>query len=198
MPSSPAMLRCGENRVTSSPLKDSRCPTGTQIVPPIAKGDPFVWKNDGEGAFFFGSNRQIGVSVSSLTKQLGEYFGVSEGKGLLISSVRENSPAAKAGLKAGDIIVEADGKEVKNNMDLIRALNDKKDGAVQLTIVRDRNRQTIQVVPEKLQGEIAPLFDADSPTPEVRVVTPQIQVAPYTMVKPSTPTVAPVLPKRVL
>lgn len=169
-----------------------------QIVPPGAKADTFVWKNDGEGAFFFGSNRQIGVSVSTLTKQLGEYFGAPDGKGLLISSVRENGPAAKAGLKAGDIIVEADGKEVKNNMDLVRVLNDKKEGVVQLTIIRDRNRQTIQVTPEKLQGEIMPMFDGDLPTPDVRVVTPQIQVAPYTMVKPSTPTVAPVLPKRVL
>lgn len=169
-----------------------------QIVPPGAKGDTFVWKNDGEGAFFFGSNRRIGVSVSTLTKQLGDYFGVSDGKGLLISNVRENSPAAKAGLRAGDIIVEADGKEVKNNADLIRALNDKKDGAVQMTIIRDRNRQTIQVTPEKLEGEITPMFEGDLPTPDVRVVTPQIQVAPYTMVKPSTPTVAPVLPKRVL
>ncbi len=169
-----------------------------QIVPPGAKGDTFLWKNDGENTFFFGSNRQIGISVSSLSKQLGEYFGAPDGKGLLISTVRENSPAAKAGLKAGDIIVEADGKEVKNNADLIRALNDKKEGAVQLTIIRDRNRQTIQVTPEKIQGEITPMFDTELPTPDVRVVTPQIQVAPYTMVKPSTPTVAPVLPKRVL
>jgi serine protease Do len=171
-----------------------------EIVPPGARNDAFVWKNDGEGAFFFGSNRQIGVSVSSLTKQLGEYFGVSEGKGLLISNVRENSPAAKAGLKAGDVIVAADGKEVKSNMDLMRALNDKKEGTVELTIIRDRNRQTVQVTPEKIQGEITPLFDENLPTPapNVRVVTPQIQVAPYTMVKPSTPTVTPVLPKRVL
>lgn len=170
-----------------------------QIVPPVAKTEAFVWKNDGENTFFFGSNRQIGVSVSSLSKQLGEYFGVSDGKGLLISSVRENSPAAKAGLKAGDVIVEADGKEVKTNVDLMRALNGKKEGVIELTIIRDRNRQTIQVTPEKIQGEITPTFDMElTPTPEVRVVTPQIQVAPYTMVKPATPTVTPVLPKRVL
>ncbi len=168
-----------------------------QVLPPDAKGDAFIWKNDGEGTFFFGSNRRIGVSVSSLTKQLGEYFGVSEGKGLLISSVRENSPAAKAGLKAGDIIVEADGREVKNNADLIRAVNEKKEGAVTLTIIRDRNRQTIQVTPEKLKGELTPLFDENSTT-NLRVVTPQMQVAPFTTVMPATPQIAPVLPKRVL
>ena len=167
---------------------------------PNGQGGAFIWKGDGEG-FFFGANRQIGVGVSSLTKQLGEYFGVADGKGLLVSSVRENSPAAKAGLKAGDIIVEADGKEVKNNMDLIRALNDKKEGNVQLTIIRDRNRQTVEVTPEKLKGDFEPLFEGVAPTNgNLRVVTPQIQVAPYTVVKPETmvaPAV-PVMPKRVL
>ena len=60
-----------------------------------------------------------------------------------------DSPAAKAGLKAGDIIVEAEGKEVKGEGDLIRAIAEKKEGDVTLTIVRDRNRQTIRVTPEE-------------------------------------------------
>jgi len=155
----------------------------------------FIWKGDGETSFFFGANRQIGVSVSSLTKQLGEYFGAADGKGLLINNVRENSPAAKAGLKAGDIIVEADGKEIKNNTDLIRTLNEKKEGDVQLTIIRDRNRQTVQVTPEKLKGELTPLFDETLPTTNLRIAVPQMQTAPFTTV---TPQVAPVPLKRVL
>ena len=95
-----------------------------------------------------GSNRQIGVGVAPLTKQLAEYFGVEQNKGLLISSVRENSPAARAGLKAGDVIVEIDGKEMKGEIDLFRAINDKQEGDVSLTIIRDKNRQTIMVTPE--------------------------------------------------
>ncbi|HEY8563172.1 MAG TPA: PDZ domain-containing protein [Pyrinomonadaceae bacterium] len=168
-----------------------------EVLPPNAKGDTFIWKGDGEG-FFFGANRQIGVSVSSLSKQLGEYFGVADGRGLLVNNVRENSPAARAGLKAGDIIVEADGKEVKNNADLIRALNDKKEGDVSLTIVRDRNRQTVQVAPEKLKGDFTPLFESEMPTTNLRVVTPQMQIAPFTSVEPATIQTAPILPKRVL
>ena len=166
-----------------------------QVMPPNGKGETFVWKNDGGNVFFFGANRQIGVSVSSLTKQLGEYFGASDGKGLLITDVRENSPAAKAGLKAGDIIVEADGKEIKNNGDLIRIINEKKEGDITLTIVRDRNRQTVQVTPEKLKGELTPLFDGNSPTMNFQVKTPQMQFTPFTTI---TPMVAPVPVKRVL
>lgn len=99
-----------------------------------------------------GAGRQIGIGVTTLTKQLAEYFGVEE-KGLLISVVRENSPAARAGLKAGDVIVEADGKEIKGEIDLFRAINDKKEGDVSLTIIRDKNRQTITVTPEVSKEE---------------------------------------------
>jgi serine protease Do len=104
-------------------------------------GDVFIWRGDA-------NNRQIGVGVVPLNKQLGDYFGIADGKGLLVNNVRENSPAAKAGLKAGDVIVEADGKEVKGMIDLIRALNDKKEGDVSITFVRDKNRQTVRVTPE--------------------------------------------------
>lgn len=100
------------------------------------------------------ARRQIGVGVTELTEQLGSYFGTATGKGLLINNVRENSPAAKAGLKAGDIIVEIDGKQVGESVDLIRVLNEKKDGDVTLTIVRDRNRQTMRVTPEAAKGEV--------------------------------------------
>jgi serine protease Do len=166
----------------------------------LPKGGAFIWKGDGEG-FYFGSNRRIGIGVASLSKQLGEYFGVADGKGILVESVRENSPAAKAGLKAGDVIVEADGKEVKNHVDLVRALNDKKEGDITLTIIRDRNRQTVEVTPEKLKGEIEPLFDTVAPAVTIQTpAVPQMKLAPYTVVKPET-TVAPatpVLPKRIL
>ena len=103
-------------------------------------------QGQGRSFTFARGGRQIGVGVTGLTEQLAKHFGV-EG-GVLISEVRENSPAARAGLKAGDIVVEAEGRTVKNELDLVRAINDKKDGDVRLTIVRDGKRQTISVTPE--------------------------------------------------
>ncbi|MBS1793245.1 MAG: PDZ domain-containing protein [Acidobacteria bacterium] len=154
-------------------------------MPQIPDGNgSLTLRGDGDNVFYFGSNRQIGVSVSSLTKQLGEYFGIGDGAGLLINNVRENSPAAKAGLKAGDVIVEADGKAVKNNVDLIRAVNEKKDGDVTLTIVRDRNRQTVTVTPEKLKGGV---FNGAAPM-NFQMRMPSL---------PQTP-LAPVAPIRIL
>lgn len=93
--------------------------------------------------------RQIGVSISTLSKQLGEYFGITDGKGLLVRDVRLDSPAAKAGIKAGDVIVEIDGKPMADGKDLIEAVNEKKEGTISVTIVRDKNRQTLTVEPGK-------------------------------------------------
>lgn len=129
--------------------------------------------------FRSGSHRQIGIGVSPLTKQLGEHFGVESG--VMINNVRENSPAAKAGLKAGDIVIEVEGKAVKSDGDLIRAISEKKEGDISLTIVRDRNRQTIRVTPEAAKGGVNSFFEF----PE----TPDAPAAPglYKLARPATP-----------
>ena len=125
-------------------------------VPPVSgSGDNFfVFRG-------FTSGRQIGANTRPLTKQLAEHFGVSGG--VLVDQVRENSPAAKAGLKAGDIIVEVDGKEVNGNIDIARAIAAKKSGDVELTIVRDRNRQTIRITPEVVSDGPS-MFQAPDPS----------------------------------
>jgi serine protease Do len=104
-------------------------------------------QNQGTMSFFAG--RRIGINTTPLTKQLAEYFGVTAGHGLLITSVVENSPAARAGLKAGDVIIDADGEKVESSGDLSRAINRKNEGTVTLKIVRDRNSMSVTVTPEK-------------------------------------------------
>ncbi|HQU81792.1 MAG TPA: PDZ domain-containing protein [Pyrinomonadaceae bacterium] len=150
-------------------------------LPPMSgNGNVLILRN--------GESRQIGVSVSELTKQLAENLGVAGGKGLLVETVKENSPAAKAGLKAGDVIVEADGKEIKNSIELIRALNEKKEGDVNLTIVRDKNRQTINVSPETVKGIQFPAFQNGEeffPQGNFRIEVPN---APNAPLAPSFPT----------
>lgn len=123
---------------------------------PQVDGGAFIWR----GA----ANRQIGVSVSPLSKQLADYFGVTEGKGLLVRDVRPDSPAAKAGIKAGDVIVEIEGKKMADGADLIEAVNEKKEGTISITIIRDKNRQTFTVEPAKGIEKvlIAPKADDDS------------------------------------
>jgi serine protease Do len=99
--------------------------------------------------YSFGNNRRVGVTTSALTKQLADFFGVTGGQGLLISSVTENSPASKAGLRAGDVITEVDGEKIEDASDFIRTLNKKEEGEVTLTIIRDKSQRTIKVTPER-------------------------------------------------
>jgi serine protease Do len=99
--------------------------------------------------FGFGAP-SLGVSADELTPQLAEYFGVKQGKGLLVRQVDSGTPAEKAGLKAGDCIVRVGSKEIGSVSDLQRALVDQtRDGAdgkrqVELTIVRDRHELTVK------------------------------------------------------
>lgn len=114
------------------------------------------WEGFAEGTnfFAFGNSRRIGVTTTTLTKQLADFFGVGDGKGVLVTSVSENSPAAKAGLKAGDVITSVDGEKVEGPGDLARAISKQKDGDVTLTVVRDKNQRTIKVTPEKSDNEL--------------------------------------------
>jgi serine protease Do len=122
-----------------------------------------VWKWEGPDSendgfvFAFGNSRRIGVSTTHLTKQLAEFFGVADGKGVLVTSVGDDSPAAKAGIKAGDVITAVDGEKLEGAGDLTRALGKKKEGDVTLTIVRDKHQRSITVTPKAAAGPtIAP------------------------------------------
>jgi serine protease Do len=95
---------------------------------------------------------RLGVQLQSMTPQLAEYFGLSKRSGALVVFVYADSAAAKAGLKAGDVILAASGQTVENPMDLRRALVDKQEGAVELRILRDKQEQTLTVQMEKRSG----------------------------------------------
>jgi hypothetical protein len=86
---------------------------------------------------------KIGIGLTPLTVQLAAYFRVQGG--VLVNTVRPDSPAAKAGLKAGDVIFGVDDVPVRGPLDLIRAIDDKKEGDVTLKIVRDRKDQTVSI-----------------------------------------------------
>lgn len=94
----------------------------------------------------------LGISGDELTTQLANYFGVKQGKGILVREVVVGSAAEKAGLKAGDVIVQVDGKPVSSVGELRSALasaTTEEKRKVNLTIVRDRHEQTVSVELEK-------------------------------------------------
>ncbi len=100
-------------------------------------------------AITVGGRGRLGVSIQSLGDQLADYFGVEDGA--LITSVREDSPAQRAGLKAGDVIVGIADEDVEGPGDVMRALRDREAGPVDVRIVRDRKPRTISVELEERQ-----------------------------------------------
>jgi len=89
------------------------------------------------------SGRRLGVTVDPLTDQLASYFGAKEG--VLVTSVTENTPASRAGLKAGDVITSIDGTKIRSREDLLRGIRDARDGdEVSIGIVRDRKESTLK------------------------------------------------------
>lgn len=99
---------------------------------------------DFDGEFFAFSKTWLGVSLLDVTPELRAWLGAPRETGVLVSEVAPDSPAAKAGLRAGDVILALDGKEADSASDLRRGLRDKKGGdPARLEVVRDKGRQTI-------------------------------------------------------
>ncbi len=117
----------------------------------VITGDGDILEFDGE--LLGGKRAWLGVSLLDLTPELRDHFGADKEAGILVSSIADNSPAAKAGIKTGDIIVAVDGKAVDSASDLRRELREKKEGdTVRLEVLRGRNRQTFVATVVEREG----------------------------------------------
>src|SRR5512142_695446 len=110
-----------------------------------------------------------GVVVEDLTPQLGEFFGVRNGEGVLVRSVEKGSPAAAAGLKAGDVVVKINGESVGCSADWRQAMRDRKGGSVTVGIIRDKREQTLSLkLPERRSSSAFPSEDFDKQMEQMR------------------------------
>ena len=96
----------------------------------------------------------LGVSIQPLTKELAKGFKRGDATGALVSSVVEGSPAEKAGVKAGDVIVEFYGKKVAKSGDLPRLVADVHVGnEVPMVVVRDGTEVRLSARIARLEEE---------------------------------------------
>lgn len=92
----------------------------------------------------------LGIGAEDLSGQLGEYFGAPGGEGILVREVRSGTPAEKAGLKAGDVIVKLDGEAIKSTRDLRNVMRKKADQkSVTLSVLRKGSEISVPVEVEK-------------------------------------------------
>ena len=120
------------------------------------KGEPHIVKVEEKTGW-------LGVHLQDLTEQLGEYFGVPDGEGALVTEVIENSPAEKAGLHAGDVIVSFDGDDIDDVDELIETVRNTEVGEdVEIELMRDRKKRTIRAeigkAPKKYKRPMIDIF----------------------------------------
>jgi membrane-associated protease RseP (regulator of RpoE activity) len=149
------VLRAGQAKTLTAKMEATTRPIpGAQAVPlpPMPPEVPdapdfFNFEIPGPNALMYRPSGSLGISGDDLTRQLADYFGVKQGKGVLVREVVVGSAAEKAGVKAGDVIVKVNDTEVGSVPELRRALPkaSAEKQKVTLTIVRDRHEQTISV-----------------------------------------------------
>ena len=95
----------------------------------------------------------LGVGIQDLTPALAEQFELDRHEGVVVADVTPNSPAQKAGLKSGDLIVEFNGREVAGSRQLKLQVAQAAPGkTVAVKILRDGKAKTVEVTPKELPG----------------------------------------------
>ena len=96
----------------------------------------------------------LGVLIQKVTPEIAESLGMEKSQGALVANVSKDGPAEKAGVKVGDVIVEFDGKEVRDSGDLpiivARTAVDKK---VRMKVLRDKKETVLNVAVGELKDE---------------------------------------------
>jgi serine protease Do len=119
--------------------------------------------SSGKGQGFFSSNpvargshnliatmtgsSYTGALVENMEPQLAEFFGAT-GTGVLVHSVDADSPAAKAGLRAGDVVVRANSMKMANSSDWMKIVRENRGKSVEVVVLRDKKEQTLTLVPD--------------------------------------------------
>jgi len=131
------------------------------------------------------TSARSGLMVENITPQLGEFFGVKNGSGVLIRSVEKGSRADKAGFRAGDVIVRVNDQPVHDTSDFSHALRSRTAGAVTVNVIRDRKEQNLSLpLPERKEsGEMEeslemPEIDAETQVELGEVEEEMAQLAP--------------------
>jgi serine protease Do len=113
----------------------------------------------------------LGVGIQEVTAELAGKFGIKENDGVLVNDVFENEPAARAGLKPGDIIAKVDGRRVETPAGLSRAVAGLTPGTkIELDVIRSGERRTITVdLGERKEDAVVASIPSPPPQPEVKL-----------------------------
>jgi membrane-associated protease RseP (regulator of RpoE activity) len=96
------------------------------------------------------ASARSGLMVENITPQLGEFFGVKGGNGVLVRSVEKGSRGEKAGFRAGDVVVKVNNQPVHDSSDFTHALRSSPGSTAAVTVMREKREQNLTLtLPEK-------------------------------------------------
>ena len=108
----------------------------------------------------------LGVSIQDVSRDIADGVGLQDARGAIVQEPSADSPAAKAGVRSGDIITQVDGDQIDDALDLSRTIANKAPGTtVELTIWRDGAEQKVSVTLETLEEDVAQAEENNAPTP---------------------------------
>ena len=103
---------------------------------------------------------RIGVHVQPMTPELREYFKAPADRGVLVTRVAADRPAARGGVRVGDVLISGDGKPIREPFDLVEVVGRvPESGTLELGVIRDAKERTLSVEPE---GGSSPWVDPES------------------------------------
>ena len=133
------------------PVPDVPTPPLAPLLPTMPRGfdrwdkralldDHLMWFSRGPA--------KLGIEYQEVSGQLAKYFKLAEDSGVLVTNVDADGPAGKAGLKAGDVILQFDGRSIRDGDDLQRAVHKAEGGReVGVTVLRDGRSLDLKVTP---------------------------------------------------
>lgn len=153
------IIRNGKEKTLSATLTDREERDNEPMIGSYGHNAPRIFSKSWTNRKSYMSSTYIGMELQTMGKQLSEYFGISDGTGILISEVYDDSPAKKAGLEAGDVVLKADGTDIEEVSDLQKIVADKNDGdQLVLTILRDKKEKDVEVTIEETPDNFGKTF----------------------------------------
>jgi serine protease Do len=117
------------------------------VPAPPAAGESFLGNVPSGGPGFLDNMipraLYVGADVNPVRTQLADYFGVKSGTGLLVESVDDQSPASRAGLKAGDVVVKVESQQMTSKNDWLKAIRNHRGHPVQVTVMRNKQEMVL-------------------------------------------------------
>jgi membrane-associated protease RseP (regulator of RpoE activity) len=127
-------------------LTPPRPPQGGTYMFDGPNGEALVDRLNSRLSAVVANRGRLGVTIQELTPELATYFGVKDG--VLVATVRADSPAARAGIKVGDVITAVNDKPIPDGNTLVAQIGDK-EGDVTIGLSRDKKAMSVKATLEK-------------------------------------------------